>query len=177
MASNWIPSAGRGWRIVGGIVQIPFTHITLLLALVSCFRGINSHVYAVTTCLFWGAGASFFLAPAFDPGVYARMAAANNWSMAQFHVGNAVAHLFPALATIAFPPRAIRVSHGVCAASVHAIWGTYTSNGTMCLDVVYAPMKRYQWYELWVVAFAVEIISASLFQQMLPQAYFDLRSA
>jgi hypothetical protein len=89
-----------------------------------------------------------------------------------------VAHLFPALVTIAFPPRVIRVSHGVCAALAHATWATYTSNGTMRLDVVYVPMKRYQWYVLWAVAFAAEIISASLFQHTWPQsrAYSDLRS-
>ena len=113
---------GRGWRVAGGVAQIPFTHFALILAMAGLALGAHSNARAVATCMLCGCATSFYLTPLLDANAYARLAQANGWTMAQFHAGNAVLHAIPAIASCVYPPTRMCPAHGTTAIALHGAW-------------------------------------------------------
>lgn len=123
-----------------------FTFLNLVLF---CLPGAPRRVaYAAM----WGVGASFYAAPLLDPSVFERMRARMGVGRIVFHAANALLHAAPVVCCRV----PIEGRHGVAAVAWHLGWGYAVSDGTLCLDRVYEPMRAVHWKLLWGVAVVTE---------------------
>ena len=132
-----------------------FTTIALVTTALGLALGMQSHTWAVATCLLWGTAVSFCCAPLLDATVYPRMRARRGWSWSFFHAGNVALHIAPLALTVAHPPTHATPAHGLAAAAVHAAWGRCVGGSHLCLDDVYVPMHT--WTPLWCTAWGSEV--------------------
>ena len=138
-------------------VDVGFTRWNLYGLLVcACFD--SGELYAVVTCLCWGILFSFHASLLFDRSSFGRIAASMDMSMSAFHVFNLLMHVLPCLVTLVAPVE-LRRDHGVIAATVHLAWGLLCSRGTMRLDHLYVPMRKQDWYALWLVSTVAEVVT------------------
>lgn len=135
-------------------MTVPFTQIALMAFGLGCIAGHASHIWAVSSCLLWGTAAAFHVAPLLDNTVYHRMREKCNWSMAEFHAGNLLLHVFPLGIVLWYPATGMRWIHGLSACLIHIAW---TVSANAHVDQIYVPLPAHHWRILFAIGWMVEL--------------------
>lgn len=115
-------------------------------------QGLDSHTWAISSCLAWGSTVSFSLVPMFDKTVYKRQRKKHGFSLSVFYAGHVLLHIVPCvLVSIHFPQRVTMV-HCWMAHFVQLTWA-WVAQGSIYLNDLYVFMEKRHWEYSWAITF------------------------
>ena len=116
-----------------------YTLVSLLLLVLGCFEE-DAWSVAKATVVF--VNASFHAAILMRPGVVRVYCLKKGWSHLQFHVGNAVVHLFPLfLVSYVYDYTRTNALHVIASDAIFLMWLATVLD----LNEVYAPLPSHAW--------------------------------